>query len=153
MLAQLRNILNHCWNLPCSVYRHGHGNVRSASQSSTKSVCSLADFHLVNAGLVILSFLCGLVSAFAGLTLRANRPSARTVALVAPFLSVSKILFGTTLAIYTLIALIFVRVEISKLGGCVNSFFTIADRPAISESTIGSRRGCENCLALACFRA
>ncbi len=37
----------------------------------------MADFHLVYAALVILSFLCGLVGILAGLALLANQPSAR----------------------------------------------------------------------------
>jgi len=69
----------------------------------------MADFHLVYAVLVILSFLCGLVGILAGLALLANQPSARTLALVASFLSVSEIPFGTTLGIYTLIDLTRIR--------------------------------------------
>ncbi|MGB2627567.1 MAG: hypothetical protein WAK20_12330 [Candidatus Acidiferrum sp.] len=69
----------------------------------------MADFHLIYGGLVILSFLCGLVGVLAGLALLANQPSARTLALVASLLSVSEIPFGTTLGIYTLIAFIRTR--------------------------------------------
>ena len=69
----------------------------------------MADFHLVYAVLVILSFLCGVVGILAGLALLANQPSARTLALVASFLSVSEIPFGTTLGIYTLIDLTRIR--------------------------------------------
>jgi hypothetical protein len=66
----------------------------------------MSDFHIVYAGIVVLSFLCGLFGVLAGLTLLANQRSARLLALLAAFLSVSEIPFGTTLGIYTLIALL-----------------------------------------------
>lgn len=69
----------------------------------------MADFHVIYALLVILSFLCGLLGVLAGLALLANQSSARMLALVASFFSVSEIPFGTTLGIYTLIVLLGIR--------------------------------------------
>jgi hypothetical protein len=69
----------------------------------------MADFHIVYAGLLVLTFLCGLFGIFAGLALLANQRLARALALLAAFLSVSEIPFGTTLGIYTLIVLLPLR--------------------------------------------
>jgi len=66
----------------------------------------MSDFHLVYAGLVVLSFACGLIGILAGLALLANQGTARMLAVVAAFLSVSEIPFGTTLGIYTLVVLL-----------------------------------------------
>jgi hypothetical protein len=65
----------------------------------------MADFHIVYAGVVVLTFLCGLFGLLAALALLANQRPARTLALLAAFLSVSEIPFGITLGIYTLIVL------------------------------------------------
>jgi hypothetical protein len=64
------------------------------------------DFHLVYACLVGLSVLAGVFGVLAGLALVANQSSARLLGLIASFLSVSEIPFGTTLGIYTLIILL-----------------------------------------------
>jgi len=69
----------------------------------------MSDFHIVYAGIVVLAFLCGLFGILAGLALLANQRVARMLALLAAFLSVSKIPFGTTLGIYTLIVLLPLR--------------------------------------------
>ena len=69
----------------------------------------MSDFHIVYAGMVILTVLCGLLGLLAGLALLANQRSARMLALIAAFLSVSEIPFGTTLGIYTLIVLLPLR--------------------------------------------
>jgi hypothetical protein len=69
----------------------------------------MSDFHIVYAGLVVLSFLCGLFGILAGLALMANHRPARMLALLAAFLSVSEIPFGTTLGIYTLVVLLPLR--------------------------------------------
>jgi hypothetical protein len=69
----------------------------------------MSDFHIVYAGVVVLAFLCGLLGVLAGVALLANQRPARTLALVAAFLSVSEIPFGTTLGIYTLIVLLPLR--------------------------------------------
>jgi hypothetical protein len=66
----------------------------------------MSDFHLVYTALVVLSVLCGLFGLLAGLALLANQRPARILALLAAFLSVSEIPFGTTLGIYTLIVLL-----------------------------------------------
>jgi len=70
----------------------------------------MGDFHIIYAGLVVLSLLCGVFGILAGLALLANQRSARVLALVAAFLSVSEIPFGTTLGIYTLVVLLPLRV-------------------------------------------
>jgi len=69
----------------------------------------MADFHFVYAAIVVVTFLCGLFGLVAGLALLANQRSARMLALLAAFLSVSGIPFGTTLGIYTLILLLPLR--------------------------------------------
>jgi len=69
----------------------------------------MGDFHVVYAGIVVLTVLCGILGILAGLALIANQRPARMVALLAAFLSVSEIPFGTTLGIYTLIVLLPLR--------------------------------------------
>jgi hypothetical protein len=69
----------------------------------------MSDFHIVYAGLVVLSFLCGLFGILAGLALLTNQRHARMLALLAAFFSVSAIPFGTTLGIYTLMVLLPLR--------------------------------------------
>ena len=69
----------------------------------------MSDFHVIYAGLVVLSFACGLLGILAGLALLANQRAARLLAVVAAILSVSEIPFGTTLGIYTLVALLPLR--------------------------------------------
>ena len=64
-------------------------------------------FHFFYGVAIILTALAGLFGILAGLALLAGRPSARSLSLVAGFLSVSDIPLGTTLGIYTLI--IFLR--------------------------------------------
>jgi hypothetical protein len=63
----------------------------------------MSDFHLLYTAVIALSILSGLFGILAGLALLANQVQARMLALVAAFLSVSEIPFGTTLGIYTLI--------------------------------------------------
>jgi hypothetical protein len=69
----------------------------------------MSDFHIIYVGIVVLTFLCGLFGLLAGLALLANQRPARLLALLAAFLSVSEIPFGTTLGIYTLIVLLPLR--------------------------------------------
>jgi hypothetical protein len=69
----------------------------------------MRDFHIVYAGVVVLAFLCGVFGVLAGSALLANQRPARMLALLAAFLSVSGIPFGTTLGVYTLIVLLPVR--------------------------------------------
>jgi hypothetical protein len=64
----------------------------------------MSEFHLIYIGVIILSFLCGVLGVFAGLALLANGGSARMLAILAACFSVSEIPFGTTLGIYTLVA-------------------------------------------------
>lgn len=69
----------------------------------------MAEFHVVYAVVVVLSFVCGLIGLLAGLALVANQGPGRKLALVAAILSVSDLPFGTTLGIFTLIALLPLR--------------------------------------------
>jgi hypothetical protein len=69
----------------------------------------MRDFHIVYAGIVVLTVLGGLFGLLAGLALLANQRPARNLALLAAFLSVSEIPFGTTLGVYTLIVLLPLR--------------------------------------------
>jgi hypothetical protein len=69
----------------------------------------MRDFHIVFAAIVALTVLCGLFGLLAGLALLANQRPARTLALLAGFLSISEIPFGTTLGIYTLVVLLPLR--------------------------------------------
>jgi vacuolar-type H+-ATPase subunit I/STV1 len=69
----------------------------------------MADFHVIYACIIVLSFLCGLFGLFAGLALLAKQGSGRKLALVAAVLSVSDLPFGTTLGIFTLIAFLPLR--------------------------------------------
>jgi hypothetical protein len=66
----------------------------------------MADFHVFYSVIVALSLVCGLLGLFAGLALLANQGLARKLALIAAILSVSDLPFGTTLGIFTLIALL-----------------------------------------------
>jgi hypothetical protein len=69
----------------------------------------MADFHVIYAATIVLSLFCGLFAVLGGLALLANQRSARTLALLAAFLSISEIPFGTTLGIYTLVVLLPLR--------------------------------------------
>jgi hypothetical protein len=66
----------------------------------------MGDFHVIYVGLVVLSLFCGLFGILAGLALLTNQRSARMLALLTAFLSVSEVPFGTTLGIYTLMVLL-----------------------------------------------
>jgi hypothetical protein len=69
----------------------------------------MGDFHIVYAGMVVLTVVCGIFGLLAGLALLANQRTARMLAVVAALLSVCEIPFGTTLGIYTLIVLLPLR--------------------------------------------
>jgi hypothetical protein len=69
----------------------------------------MADFHVLYVATIVLSFFCGLFGLLAGLALLANQRPARTLALLAAFLAISEIPFGTTLGIYTLVVLLPLR--------------------------------------------
>ena len=69
----------------------------------------MAEFHVMYAVVVVLSFVCGLIGLLAGLALVANQGPGRKLALVAAILSVCGLPFGTTLGIFTLIALLPLR--------------------------------------------
>ena len=59
-------------------------------------------FHILYVAAIIVTALSGLFGLFAGVALLAGK-SARTLSLVAAFLSLCDLPFGTTLGIYTLI--------------------------------------------------
>lgn len=63
----------------------------------------MATFHFFYAAAVVLSAACGLIGLVAGLALLGSQRSARTLCLIAGFLSLPNIPLGTTLGIYTLI--------------------------------------------------
>jgi len=65
-------------------------------------VSLMAIFHILYIAAIILTALSGFFGLIAGLALIAGK-SARSLSLVAAFLSVSDLPFGTTLGIYTLI--------------------------------------------------
>jgi hypothetical protein len=64
-------------------------------------------FHFFYAVAIIMAALAGLFGLFAGLALLAGGASARSLALVAAFFSLSDLPLGTSLGIYTLV--IFLR--------------------------------------------
>lgn len=66
----------------------------------------MADFHFVYAALIALSVLCGVFGILAGVALLGGGRSGRKLALIAAFLSLCEIPFGTTLGIYTLVVLL-----------------------------------------------
>lgn len=63
-------------------------------------------FHFVYGLLVAISAVCGILGVLAGLALLAGSRSGRTLAIIAAFLSLASIPLGTTLGIYSLIALL-----------------------------------------------
>lgn len=69
----------------------------------------MSAFHLIYAGLIVLSAASGVFGILAGIALLAGIGSGRILALVAAFLSVSGVPVGTTLGIYTLV--VFLRRE------------------------------------------
>jgi hypothetical protein len=119
-LSEHRRILGVCWVAYgilrlimgiCLVLFNGTATVMfGALLSRVPNPFALMDaFHIVYVCLVILTFLCGLVGVLAGLALLANQRPARMLALLAAFLSVSELPFGTTLGIYTLVILLPLR--------------------------------------------
>lgn len=63
-------------------------------------------FHFMYTAMIALSAVCGVLGLIAGPALLARRQSARRLALIAGFLSLSDIPLGTTLGIYTLVVLL-----------------------------------------------
>jgi hypothetical protein len=119
-LSAHRRILGVCWFVYgilrlimgiCLVLLNGTATVMFGALLSrvANPFALMSDFHIVYAGLVVLSFLCGLFGIMAGLALLANQRAARMLALLAAFFSVSEIPFGITLGIYTLIVLLPLR--------------------------------------------
>ena len=63
----------------------------------------MAAFHILYIAAIIVTALAGVLGLFGGLALLAGKSSARTLCLVAAFLSLSDLPLGTTLGIYTLV--------------------------------------------------
>jgi hypothetical protein len=63
----------------------------------------MTTFHILYIAAIIVTALSGVLGLFAGLALLAGWSSARSLSLVAAFLSLSDLPLGTTLGIYTLI--------------------------------------------------
>lgn len=66
----------------------------------------MSDFHAIYGALIVLSILCGIIGILAGVVLLGSKSSGRTLPLIAAFLSLSEVPFGTTLGIYTLVILL-----------------------------------------------
>jgi hypothetical protein len=66
-------------------------------------------FHIVYLGAIVLAVVSGIVGIMAGLALMGGGRSARTLGLIAGFLSLCNLPLGTTLGIYTLILLLPMR--------------------------------------------
>jgi hypothetical protein len=63
-------------------------------------------FHIVYAGIVLVSFVCGVLGVLAGLALLASWSAGRTVALWAAFLSLPEMPLGLMLGAYTIVKLL-----------------------------------------------
>jgi hypothetical protein len=63
----------------------------------------MTTFHILYLAAIIVTALSGVLGLFAGLALLAERSGARSLSLLAAFLSLSDLPLGTTLGIYTLI--------------------------------------------------
>jgi len=116
-LGGQRQILGACWLLygiirfimgVCLVLFSGTATVMFGAllDRVPNPFALMSDFHIVYACIVVLAFLCGVFGVLAGLAFLANQRPARKLALIAAFLSVSEIPFGTTLGIYTLVVLL-----------------------------------------------
>jgi hypothetical protein len=66
----------------------------------------MSDFHALYGAWIVLSILCGVLGLLAGAVLLSSKSSARRLPLIAAFLSLSEVPFGTTLGIYTLVVLV-----------------------------------------------
>ena len=116
-LSGNRRILGTCWLLYgifrlvvgiCLIVLSGTATVMFGALLSRvpDPFTLMAVFHVAYVGLVILAVLGGVFGVLAGLTLLGNQRSARTLAFVAALLSVSDLPIGTTLGIYTLVAVL-----------------------------------------------
>jgi len=63
-------------------------------------------FHVAYTGVVVLSAVCGILGLLAAAALARRNPAGRKLALVAGFLSLSRIPLGITLGVYTLVVLL-----------------------------------------------
>jgi hypothetical protein len=69
----------------------------------------MADFHMWYSAVIVLSIVCGVLGLATGFALMTGQRYGRRLALVASFLSIAEIPWGTTLGIITLI--VFLRSE------------------------------------------
>jgi len=67
----------------------------------------MTTFHILYIAVIIVTALSGLFGVLAGIMLLTAKSSARTLSLLAAFLSVADLPLGTTLGIYTLIVFLF----------------------------------------------
>ncbi len=74
-------------------------------------------FHFLYTFMIAWSAVCGLIGLVAGLALLGRQRSGRRLALIAAVLSVSDIPLGATLGIYTLIALLPIKLKTTQLFG------------------------------------
>jgi len=72
-------------------------------------------FHFLYTFMIALSAVCGLIGLVAGLVLHGGQRSGCRLALIAAVLSVSDIPLGVTLGIYTLIALLPIKLKTTQL--------------------------------------
>ena len=63
----------------------------------------MSGFHLIYAGVIVLTAAGGVFGILAGIALLADKAAGRLLALVVSFLSVSDVPVGTTLSVYTMI--------------------------------------------------
>ena len=77
-----------------------------AVRVSDDPVRLLAVFHLAYLATLSLAVACGILGLLAGVLLPRRTPFGRKVALVAGFLSLSRIPLGITLGVYTLVVLL-----------------------------------------------
>jgi hypothetical protein len=66
----------------------------------------MSDFEALYGAWIVLSILCGVLGLLAGVVLLGSKSSGRTLPLIAAFLSLCEVPFGTTLGIYTLVVLL-----------------------------------------------
>lgn len=77
-----------------------------ASRVSDDPARLLAIFHVAYVVIVTLSVACGILGLLTGVILPRRSPAGRKVALVAGFLSLSRIPLGIALGVYTLVVLL-----------------------------------------------
>lgn len=64
------------------------------------------EFHMVYVAIIVWSILCGVLGIVGGLAMVSGQRSARSILVLAAFLSLSELPVGITLGVYTLIVLL-----------------------------------------------